>query len=127
MEKVIFLDTHTVIWLYAGQIELFSDKALTLLERNDLLISPMVELELNYLNEVNRITVSAKEILIALKNEIGLTVATGDFQAIIEKSLKLNWTRDPFDRLIVAQAALARYRLLTKDQQIHQYFKQAVW
>jgi len=37
------------------------------------------------------------------------------------------WTRDPFDRLIVAHAAANDARLLTKDEKIRRHYKRAVW
>ena len=39
----------------------------------------------------------------------------------------MKWTRDPFDRLITAQAALDDSPLLTKDDTIHTYYPEAVW
>ena len=49
MAAVAYLDTHVVAWLCAGQVELLTDRALRLLRDSDLLISPMVRLELQYL------------------------------------------------------------------------------
>ena len=39
----------------------------------------------------------------------------------------MKWTRDPFDRLITAQAAVDDSPLLTKDDTIHTYYPKAVW
>jgi PIN domain nuclease of toxin-antitoxin system len=41
----------------------------------------------------------------------------------------VSWTRDPFDRLIVAQARCTRrsIALITKDRLIRRHFKGAVW
>ena len=38
-----------------------------------------------------------------------------------------SWTRDPFDRMIVAQAALREAPLLTKDRVLHEHYDRAVW
>jgi PIN domain nuclease of toxin-antitoxin system len=43
---VIYLDTHVVVWLYAGDLELLPQEVRELLEGEELVISPMVELEL---------------------------------------------------------------------------------
>ena len=48
---VIYLDTHILVWLYGGMVDLLSEKAKTLIESEDLVISPLVELELQYLFE----------------------------------------------------------------------------
>jgi PIN domain nuclease of toxin-antitoxin system len=42
-------------------------------------------------------------------------------------ALAESWTRDPFDRLIVARARATELPLLTKDMKIHAHFKAAVW
>jgi len=55
---LIYLDTHIVVWLYAGLSDRFSDLAKSLIDSHDLYISPMVRLELKYLNEIGRITAS---------------------------------------------------------------------
>ncbi len=55
MENVVYLDTHVVIWLYSGNLELIPKPVQTILNLNDLLISPIVKLELEYLFEIKRI------------------------------------------------------------------------
>ena len=45
----IYLDTHVVVWLYAGETSKLSQAAEELINTNDLLISPIVLLEMNYL------------------------------------------------------------------------------
>ena len=56
---MIYIDTHIVVWLYAGQVEKLSDQAKDLLNDNEIQISPIVRLELQYLNDIKRITASA--------------------------------------------------------------------
>jgi PIN domain nuclease of toxin-antitoxin system len=46
---------------------------------------------------------------------------------VVEEALLHRWTRDPFDRLIVAQAAIESVRLLTKDRTIRRNFAGAIW
>jgi PIN domain nuclease of toxin-antitoxin system len=41
--------------------------------------------------------------------------------------MSLNWTRDPFDRLIAAQALCRGIPLLTKDESIRRRIKLAAW
>ena len=52
----IYLDSHVVVWLSAGQVNKLSAIAKTQIDENDLLISPMVLLELKFLHEIGRIT-----------------------------------------------------------------------
>jgi PIN domain nuclease of toxin-antitoxin system len=125
--SMVFLDTHIVCWLYAGETKLISAKALQAIENNALLVSPMVDLELQYLYEIERISLNANEILNALRIDIGLQVADDSFQEIITCSKPLHWTRDPFDRVIVGHAIHKKIPLITRDNTIQQYFEMAIW
>ncbi len=49
-------------------------------------------------------------------------------QAIeVERARAIKWTRDPFDRLIVAQAAVNDESLLTRDKIIRANDARAIW
>lgn len=124
---MIYLDTHVVVWLYGGLTEELSLDAMNAIETNELLVSPMVRLELQYLCETGRILAKPDTILSALATELGLATCALAFPAVVQKALSLNWTRDPFDRIIVAQAVAGKRRLLTRDQTIHKNFARAIW
>ncbi len=125
---MIYFDTHVVVWLYSGDIKLLSSKAIELIENNDLLyISPIVYLELKFLYEIGRIKVSPAEILESLSASIGLSVCDKSFLQIISESISLEWTRDPFDRIIVANAIVNDAVLLTKDSRIQANYSKACW
>ena len=124
---LVHLDTHVVVWLYAGRLELLSDLAKKRIEAADLRVSPMVELELQYLFETARIAVPAQEILTDLESRLGLRLADEPFAAVVSAARDLGFTRDPFDRLIVAQAEVAGATLLTKDRTILAHAARAVW
>ncbi len=127
MASLIYLDTHVVAWLYAGRIDLLSGPARRLLEERELLVSPIVLLELEYLFESGRTGEPAAPVLRALEEEIGLGVCDLPFLRVVERALRQDWTRDPFDRLIVSQAEVRGVPLLTKDLQMRQHFEEAVW
>lgn len=127
MENIVYLDTHVVIWLYSGNLELIPKPVQTILNLNDLLISPIVKLELEYLFEIKRIKRRASIILSALKSEIGLKIYDVTFDQVIENAINQKWTRDPFDRIITAQAAVNKSKLVTKDATILKHFKNAIW
>jgi len=124
---VIYLDTHAVVWLYAKELSRFSKVGLESIETNDLFISPMVTLELEYLYETGRIRDRSRVICDSLDQAVGLRVSEEPFAAVVRVSLDQTWTRDPFDRLIVAQAKLADAPLLTKDSEIIKQYKNAFW
>lgn len=124
---MIYLDTHIVVWLYAGQIEKFSRQVRDLINDNEIYISPIVRLELQYLYEIQRLTVEANAILSDLSSRIGLKVCDKPFNTIISQALVSAWTRDPFDRIIVANADLHHNILISKDRTILKYYSHARW
>jgi PIN domain nuclease of toxin-antitoxin system len=125
--SLIYLDTHVVIWLRAGRIDLLPAPARILLEENDLLVSPIVALELQYLFEMERVAEPAEVVLAALTRDLGLGVCESPFSAVARVALGQSWTRDPFDRVIVSQAVLRDAPLLTKDPLIRTHYSRAVW
>jgi PIN domain nuclease of toxin-antitoxin system len=127
MGAVIYLDTHVVVWLYAGQVELLPRSVMTRLEASDLKISPMVSLELEYLHEIGRLSVPGVRVVMDLAHQIGLVTCDLPFATVVEHAVQQAWTRDPFDRIIVAQAVTAGKELVTKDRVIHQHCSLALW
>ena len=124
---MVYLDTHLVLWLYAGSLDLISKKVLQVLDDDDLYISPIVALELQYLKEIKKIKKPSFEIIDALHKDINLKICEKDFYSIIKESMGMHWTRDPFDRIIVAHAALNKNALLTRDDTMRAHYKQAIW
>ena len=125
--SLVFLDTHIAVWLYAGLIEKISETAKQTIEANDLLISPMVKLELQYLFEIGRITVRPDTMIKNLSTAIGLTLSETPLQQIIEQALKISWTRDVFDRLLSAEAMVVGGGFITADENIKSNLKLAIW
>ena len=123
----IYLDTHVVAWLYSGELSLLSEKACQLIEENELLISPLVLLELQYLFEIKRITVEPTVIFDSLAESIGLQKCRSSFARVMTEAMLMSWTRDPFDRIITATAAVHQAVLLTKDQMIRREYKLTAW
>jgi len=124
---VIYLDTHAVVWLYAKELRRFTPAGREKLEVNELLMSPIVALELEYLHETGRIQTKSRVIRDALEQAVGLRVCERSFASVVGLALEQSWTRDPFDRIIVAQAKLADAPLLTKDRVIRRHYKRAFW
>jgi PIN domain nuclease of toxin-antitoxin system len=124
--NLTYLDTHVVVWLYEGRMKRLSQEARRSIERADtLLVSPMVELELNYLFRRGR--VSSADVLRDLAGRIGLGVCDLPFSAVTNEALHIGWTEDVFDRLIVAQAMVRNSKLVSADEVILEKYSQAVW
>ena len=106
---VILLDTNALIWLDQNRPRV---RALARGPRR-LYISPANLLELQFLVEAGRIRLRAA----------GVSAIAEDSRWVLDdlpaawfaKAIDLSWTRDPFDRLLVAHARLRGWRLATGD------------
>jgi PIN domain nuclease of toxin-antitoxin system len=125
--RLTFLDTHIVCWLYEGRLDLISQAAQGVIETGLLRVPPMALLELQYLYEIGRISKTANQILAALAEDIDLRVGDAAFSDVAAQAQNLNWTRDPFDRLIVAEALVSDGVLVTRDEKIRDHCACAVW
>ncbi|AFY34204.1 type II toxin-antitoxin system VapC family toxin [Calothrix sp. PCC 7507] len=124
---MIYLDTHVVVWLYSGLTDKLSELAKSLINDNEIYISPIVRLELQYLYEIKRITHQPDTIIAELFEQIDLQICSKSFNQIISISLGINWTRDPFDRIITANAQIGNNILLSKDENILNNYICAKW
>lgn len=124
---MIHLDTHVVIWLAAREHARLSKAADQVLHAEPRLISPIVELELQYLHERGRLGVSPARLLETLNQDLPYERSMVRVAALVDIATGLGWTRDPFDRLIVANAIADRARLVTIDELIRANFGDAVW
>jgi PIN domain nuclease of toxin-antitoxin system len=127
MEAVAHCDTHTVLWLYSGELDRFSKKAVAALEKDDLFISPMVRMEMQFLFEIGRIIQKPEQIVKTLETDFAVQVCSDPFDSVVEAAEAIRWTRDPFDRIIVAQATLHHAPLITKDGVIRKHYKNYLW
>lgn len=124
---MIQLDTHIVCWLHDGMANQISPTARQALNSDTLSISPMVELELHYLHEIGRLQTPPTDMLHALHTDLGLSVSQTSFALVASKAAGIDWTRDAFDRLIVAQAIADKARLVSADAKIRAHFEGALW
>jgi PIN domain nuclease of toxin-antitoxin system len=125
---VIHLDTHVALWLYAGRLDLLSPTAREALDTDPApTVSPMVLLEIQYLYEIGRVAEPSESVEAGLRKALGLRVCEQPFARVVAHALTADWTRDPFDRLIVSQAAVADADLVSRDGQIAEHYPRTVW
>jgi len=118
------LDTHVWLWMIAER-ERFSVEVAALLENsaNDLLLSAVSSWEIAIKHSLGKLTLPAPP----AKYVPGQIAKTGVTPLPVEHSHALRVAelpphhRDPFDRLLVAQAELERATLLTGDRQFEAY------
>jgi PIN domain nuclease of toxin-antitoxin system len=123
----LFLDTHVLIWLYQRDGSKFSIAARALLDESQLYMPALSFLELQFLREIRRITFTAEELYTDLSSDLLLNLTDSAVITLTKKAVELDWTRDPFDRLIVAEAIRFNARLMTRDLTIHANFSDAIW
>ena len=125
---VAYLDTNVVVWLAQGNLMRVTPPAMAVMEQASLLVSPMVLLELEYLYEIRRTLLSARDVLRKVEYELGVRVCDLSFPRVTQAALDEHWTRDPFDRMIVAQAkANGLAALLSADEEIAAHYAKTVW
>ena len=127
MERSVFLDTHVVLWLHAGRVDIFPERVQDILKSTDLVISSFVELELSYLYEIERVEVEPKRIIAHLEKDLGLRRWDSPLSDLVQIASIHRWTRDPFDRLIVSQADLLELQLISKDKIIQKNYPRTFW
>ena len=124
---IVYLDTHAAIRLSDGRARIGRDAA-RLIRRADVLCSPIVLLEMEYLFEIGRLTLRAKDILSKLEHELGLRVCDLPFAKVATAALDEKWTPDAFDRVVVAQARVNGLApLISSDEQLAQHYPRTIW
>lgn len=125
--KRLLLDTNVIVWLLLGDRESVSPAAVKALT-----------------NERNTVSVSAASVWeIAIKRSVGKlqieerwpkALARLGFEPMpitsihAERVERLPWHhRDPFDRLLVAQASIEDHALVSADSRIASYDVDVVW
>ena len=105
---MILLDSNAVIWLLKGH-----PRTRALERAAQLYLSPSTVLEMQILAEAGR-----------LHLPLGAVAVTQDPRWLLDEppamkwfaaAADLSWTRDPFDRLIVAHARVRGWKLATSD------------
>ena len=122
----VHLDTHVALWIAAGDQRKLRPVA-AWLRHGTLFLSPIVLVEMELLREIGRVRESASVIFDVLANDYGVTEAAGSLSDLASYARLLGWTRDPFDRLIVAHALANQATLLTADTTILAHCVQACW
>jgi PIN domain nuclease of toxin-antitoxin system len=124
----VYLDTNVVVWLAQGTLQRISRRAKSALEQGTLLMSPMVLIELQYLYELHRIQLPARDVQLKVEHEVGIRVCDLPFLSVASTALDEKWTRDPFDRMIVAQAKTNGLApLVSADEEIKKNYPRTVW
>lgn len=124
---LIHLDTHVVLWLAQRAENKLGADARRAIARQERAVSPIVLLELELMHEIGRLKASPDKVLSAIRSRMTLEISRAPLADIVERARGLSWTRDPFDRMIVANAMADQAPLATSDGRILEHFKDAIW
>ena len=127
MLPTTYLDTHVLVRLYLGEADKLSARAREVIEAGDLLASPAAVLELEFLHEVGRLKPDASKVIAALTMDVGLRTCELPFHTVARLAIAEKWSRDPFDRLIVANTKARDAVLVTRDERIRKNVSNAIW
>ncbi len=125
---IAYLDTNVMVWLANGKLRKLSKNAERVLRQANLLVSPMVLLELEYLFDLGRTKLRSREIQSKVEREMGVQVCDLSFKSIAATAIDEGWTTDPFDRLIVAHAKANGFAsLISADEEFAMHYPKTVW
>jgi PIN domain nuclease of toxin-antitoxin system len=120
------LDTHIALWLYDAMLDRLSSRQRDVIETCHLRVSEFVRLEMQYLHEIGRIRIAPARILAHLAAQAEVSLSVCPLHIIMDGAMKLAWTRDPFDRMIVSNALAEKARLITCDEIILKHYRLAI-
>ena len=124
---IVCLDTHAAVWIVGGAAEKIGTEARARIADSAIVISPAVQLELQFLYEIGRVNAPATEAIETLRRGLNVRVATDRFDDVVAFAISEAWTRDPFDRLIVAHARMLNAVLLTRDRRVAAAYGNTRW
>ena len=110
---MILLDTNALIWLQQGH-----RRARPLARVPRVYVSPASLLELQFLSESGRIRFAGAASVSTIASDPRWTIDDPPSSRWCLAASEIGWTRDPFDRLIVAHASLRGWKLATADEPI---------
>jgi PIN domain nuclease of toxin-antitoxin system len=121
------LDTHLVLWWMEGEVSKISERALAALgsEGLDPVVSAVTVWEVAIKRSLGKVKARAgmlDEIERAGVELLPVTARHADLVA----SLPLHH-RDPFDRLLVAQATAENIPLVSNDESLRRYDVEVIW
>lgn len=112
----LLLDTHFLLWTVLGVPRL--DEFPWLERYRPWGVSPVSFLEIGFLSEVGRLEARVPELMEAVGRDPRFIVDEAPLVAVVRHALPLEWTRDPFDRLLAAHSSARRTPFCTLDRKI---------
>lgn len=123
----LLLDTNVVIWLLLGDTDAVPARVQQAVEEidNEVVVSAASIWEIAIKRSLDRLTIDANWLDAVFSLDLDHLPVTAEHAARVEA---LPWHhRDPFDRLLVAQASSERMTMVTADRLIGRYNVDVLW
>lgn len=126
----LLLDTHTLLWFAEGAEDRLSIRAKLELEKteNNLFVSIATFWEIGIKLSTGKLDLKKGfESIVVFANTLNISIlpiSIDHIKAVKELSLL---HRDPFDRMLIAQASVESFALVTADKNIPQYSIKTIW
>lgn len=122
----LLLDTHVLLWWLDDPRRLSSDAATAIQdEGNEVFVSAAVVWEIMIKKALNKLAVPNDIVDVISQNRFNRLAITIE-QALAVEKLPMHH-RDPFDRILVAQAMVEGMTLVHRDQEIAKYTVTQMW
>ena len=125
--NALLLDTNVVVWLLLGDRDAISDRAKAALEQpaNSLAVSAASVWEIAIKRSLGKLVIDAAWPDALWRLDLDQLPVTARHAARVET---LPWHhRDPFDRLLIAQADLDEHQLVSADGRLAAYDVDVLW
>lgn len=112
----VLLDTHILLWILTESDSL---KKVEWFKRPlHWIISPISLLEIKFLQECGKIKLEFDGLIAHLNEDIRFEIDNPSIEELCFKAFSITWTRDPFDRLLVAHSIVRAMPFGTLDKVI---------
>jgi PIN domain nuclease of toxin-antitoxin system len=119
-------DTHPLIWWLLAPVKLAALANKCFDTAAHIYVPSITLLEIQYLNEINRIELDVQDVLAYISQNAQFEVVPFD-GGVLLRSIELQATRDPFDRIIAGTALYWQCPLITKDRWMREHIENTVW
>ena len=122
----LLLDTHAALWFVSGDERISQAAHRHLIDRsNVVLLSAVVVLEISIKRSLGKLRVSDEYLDLLLGAGVQALPLSIAHAAAVEQ---LPWHhRDPFDRMVIAQAAVEGAAVVTRDEAMRPYDVTLIW
>jgi PIN domain nuclease of toxin-antitoxin system len=117
----ILIDTHIFLWIAGNKLSKIKTNDLDILSKNDIYFSSISIAEISIKKSIGKLQLDGD--ILTVLSDMDITVLDFKTQdAILLESLP-NYHKDPFDRMIIAQAITNNFKLISYDKAFQNYVK----